>query len=138
MKSDVSHMLEKAGFCGVATLVCGLPLFGFGNYVWNIPYTNTSVPVELLTFSAGTANSFVADGVHKFFNKVVPLGKKTADRTSLITNAAVSGITLLALLHLGGREVPYQFGMLRSFAVGAGAEILGSASYEYLANNLYF
>ena len=138
MKSDISHMLEKAGVCGAATVLCGVPFFGFGSLGWNIPYTNTEVPLELLTFAAGTANSLVADGVHKFFNQVVPLGKKTADRTSLITNAAISGVSLFALLHLGGVAVPYQLGALTTFGVGAGAEILGSAAYEYLANNLYF
>ena len=40
-------MLEKAGVCGLATLICGVPFFGFGGYGWQIPYTNTSVPIEL-------------------------------------------------------------------------------------------
>ena len=138
MKSDVSHMLEKAGACGVATLVCSLPFFGFGNYSWQIPYTNTSVPLELLTFTAGTANSFVADGFHKFFHSVVPLGKKTADKTTLLSNAAFSGIGFIALLHLGGIQIPYQLGLINSFAIGAGSELVGSAVYEYLQNNLSF
>ena len=138
MKSDISHMLEKAGLCGAATMLVGIPFFGFNKLGWQIPYTNTEVPLELLTFTAGTLNSFVADGVHKFFNKVVPLGKKTADKTSLITNAAVSGVSLFALMHLGGTQVPYQLGALSTFVVGAGAEVVGSATYEYLSDNLYF
>ena len=137
MKSDISHMLEKAGFCGVATMLCGVPFFGFNEMGWNIPYTNSQVPLELLTFSVGTLNSFVADGVHKFFNQVVPLGKKTADRTSLITNAAVAGASFFALLHLGGLNVPYQIQLSRALAIGAGGEIVGAGVYEYLTNNLY-
>ena len=137
MKSDISHMLEKAGFCGAATMLCAGGFFGFGNTGWNIPYTNTEVPIELLTFSVGTVNSFVADGVHKFFNQVVPLGKKTADKTSMITNAAVAGASFFALLHLGGLSVPYQVQLSRALAIGAGGEIVGSGVYEYLANNLY-
>ena len=71
-------------------------------------------------------------------NQVVPLGKKTADKTSLITNAAVAGGSFFALLHIGGMSVPYQLGFLSSVAAGAGGEIIGSGVYEHLANNLYF
>ena len=138
MKSDVSHMLEKAGMNGAATLLCSLPFFGFGNYSWQIPYTTMSVPLEILTFTAGTANSFVADGFHKFFHSVVPLGKKTADKSTLLSNAAFSGLGFIALLHLGGVQVPYQLGLLTSFGIGAGSEIIGASMYEYLQNNLSF
>ena len=138
MKNDISHMLEKAGFCGGAAVLCGIPFFGLMQSSWQIPYTNTTIPLEILTFSLGTANSFVADGVHQFFNQVVPLGKKTADKASLLTNAAVAGASFYALLHLGGMNVPRQVGLLSSFCIGAGAEVIGSGTYEYLQNNISF
>ena len=96
------------------------------------------MPLELLTFTAGTANSFVADGFHKFFHDVVPLGKKSADKKTLISNAVFSGLGFIALLHLGGIQVPYQLGLPTSFVIGAGSELVGEATYEYLQNNLSF
>ena len=138
MKSEISHMLEKAGFCGAATMFVAIPFFGLGAAGWNIPYTQIEVPLELLTFSVGTLNSFVADGIHTVINRVVPLGKKSSDMTSLITNAAVAGCTFYALLHLGGLSVPPQFTLLKAFAVGSMGEVVGSGVYEYLSNNLYF
>ena len=130
-------MLEKAGLCGFASACIGAAFFGFGQSSWVVPGTNMDVPLELLTFTVGTANSFVADGIHTVINKVVPLGKKTQDKTALITNAVVSGASFFALLHLGGSNVPYQYTLLKAFLTGAGGELIGSASYEYLLNNLY-
>lgn len=138
MKSEISHMLEKAGFCAAATMLAAVPFFGLGATAWNIPYTQLEVPMELLTFSVGAANSLVADKIHTTINGVVPLGKKTADRTSLITNAAVAGCSFFLLLHFGGTNVPYQFTPLRAFAVGSLGEVIGAGTYEYLSNNLYF
>ena len=138
MKSEISHMLEKAGFCGAVTMFCAIPFFGLAGTAWNIPYTRIEVPLELLTFSVGTLNSFVADGIHTVINRVVPLGKKSSDMTSVITNAAVAGCSFYMLLHLGGTNIPTQFTMLKAFTVGSLGEVVGSGVYEYLSNNLYF
>ena len=137
MKNNISHMLEKAGLTGLATMGIGCAFFGCGQATWLVPGTNTSVPIELLTFSVGTLNSFVADGIHTFLNKATPLGKKTSDRISLVSNAVISGVSFFGLLHLAGYDVPYQYTPLRAFATGAVGELAGSAGYEYLVNNLY-
>ena len=137
MKNNISHMLEKAGLTGLATLGMGCVFFGCGETSWLIPGTNTTIPVECLTFGVGTINSFIADGIHTFLNKATPLGKKTSDRISLASNAIISGVSFFALLHLAGTNVPYQFTPIRAFATGAVGELAGSASYEYLVNNLY-
>lgn len=137
MKSNIQHMLEKAGFTGVATMLCGIPFFGFGQSGWNIPMTQVEVPIEIMTLGVGTLNSFVTDGIHSFFNLAVPLGQKSKDRTAFITNAVVSGASFFACLHLAGFNVPYQFTLLRAFACGAVGEVVGTSVYEYLTNNLY-
>lgn len=137
MKNNISHMLEKAGICGVATMGIGIGFLGLGQTSWLIPGTATSVPVEFLTLGVGAVNSVVADGIHKFVNEHIPLGKKTSDKVSFFTNAAISGASFFALLHLAGSNVPYQYTFLRAFATGGLGEIVGSASYEYLVNNLY-
>jgi hypothetical protein len=131
-------MLEKAGFCGITALISGIPWLGLGSAGWVVPMTSLTIPVEFLTFGMGTANSFIADGVHMFLNKGVPLGKKTADRTALISNAVVAGLSMFTILHLAGANVPQQVGFFPSFIIGSVSEVVGSASYEYLANNLYF
>ena len=137
MKNNISHMLEKSGLCGAATMAIGVAFYGLGQAQWSIPGTAAAVPIEFLTFGIGALNSAVADGIHTFLNKAVPLGKKTADRSALITNAIVSGASFFALLHLGGANVPYQYTLMKAFVTGAGGELIGSAAYEYLLNNLY-
>ena len=139
MKNNVSHMLEKAGFTGLATMGMGCVFFGFNKARWLLPGTvSTTIPLEFLTFGVGLANSFVADGIHLFLHKATPLGKKTSDRISLVSNAVISGVSFFGLLHLAGMNVPYQFTPIRAFATGAVGELAGTASYEYLANSLHF
>ena len=130
-------MLEKAGITGIATMGLGVCFFGFGRARWAIPGTATTIPLEFLTLGLGVANSFVADGLHQFINKAVPLGKKTSDRVSVVSNAVISGITFFGLLHLGGAQVPYDFTPMRAFITGSVGELAGSAGYEYLLNNMY-
>lgn len=137
MKQDIQHMLEKAGITGVTSAAIGVGLLGTNNY-YQIPGTNTTVPLPLITCVVGMANSFVTDGIHTLINEHVPLGKKTKDRASLGINAAVSGLSFFVLLHLAGSDVPYQYNMINAFLTGALGEVSGSASYEYLVDNLYF
>ena len=137
MKNNISHMLEKSGLTGLVTMGVGCGFFGCGESRWMIPGTSTTVPLEVLTFTVGVANSFVADGIHMFLNKAIPLGKKTADKTALITNAVIAGVSFFGLLHLTGYEVPYQFTPIRAFVTGALGEVGGTAGYEYLLNNMY-
>ena len=137
MKNNISHMLEKSGICGVATIGVGIGFLGFGQSTWILPIVNIDVPVEFLTLTIGALNSVVTDGIHTFLHKAIPLGKKTADRTALITNSVVSGLSFFALLHLGGSNVPYQYTLMRAFATGALGELVDTSGYEYLVNNLY-
>lgn len=137
MKNNISHMLEKAGICGAATMGIGMGFLGFGQTRWSVPGTSMIIPVEFLTLTVGAINSVVADGIHTFINKHIPLGKKTSDKVSFFTNAAIAGGSFFALLHLAGSNVPYQYTFLRAFATGALGEVVGAASYEYLVNNLY-
>ena len=80
MKNNISHMLEKAGLCGVSALLVGSCFLGFGKTKWEMPYTGLQIPVEFFTFGIGTANSFATDAISLFFHEAVPLGKKSSDR----------------------------------------------------------
>ena len=135
MKSSMSHMLEKAGLCGLATGVFGTYFFGL-DAMYNFQYMNLSVPLLAITLPLGFANSFIADGVHSFIHQHIPLGKKTQDKTAFITNAVIAGTTFTALMALS-TNMSSAFGMGGGFIAGAFSEVVGSATYEYLVNNLY-
>jgi hypothetical protein len=136
MKNNISHMLEKAGLCGVATGFMGASFFGIDAY-YAPPLLGMRVPLLLFTIPLGAANSFIADGIHTFVNQHIPLGKKTADKTAFITNAVVSGGSLVALMSIIDPNLMKSFSLLNAFLTGSVGEIVGSATYEYLLNNMY-
>ena len=136
MKSDIVHMLQKSAITGAATALAGVALTGSNNY-YQFPGLKTAVPLPLITGLLGVANSFVTDGVHKVIHEYIPLGKKTSDITAFSVNAAISGASFFALLHLAGTEIPYTFNPLNAVLAGALGEVGGAATYEYLSNNLY-
>ena len=109
---------------------------GTGNY-YRWPGSNKAIPLPIVTGLLGVVNSFVTDAVHKVVHDYIPLGKKTSDKTALAVNAAISGASFFGVLHLAGTQVPYTFHPLNALFAGALGEIGGSATYEYLLNNLY-
>ena len=129
-------MLEKSGFVGAATGIMGGLLFGFDSY-YTMPIVNTRLPLLYFTIPLGVANSFVADGMHTFINKHIPLGKKSADQTTFLLNAGISGASLIALMGIIDPTLLNSFNLLPAFLVGAIGEIVGTGTYEYLAENMY-
>ena len=127
---------EKAGLNGIAAGAATLGLFGTKAKVY-MPYFNSNVSLSALALGVGAVGSIIGDLAHKFIKDEVSISEKWKDRTSLLSGVAINGALFTGLLYLYNDQVAKDFGIATGFLVGGGSEFLGSASYNYLKENMY-
>ena len=125
--------VEKAGINGLLSGGASAYLFGTGSQI-NSPF-GQAMPFPIFAGLVGATGSLIGDGIHIMMKDSIPVSKKANDRASAVTSAIVSGMAFGGLLYAYNPAVLGDFGMLQAFAVGAGSEFAGSASYTYLKEN---
>ena len=125
--------VEKAGINGLLTGGATLYLFGKESQV-NTPF-GQAMPFPIFAGLVGATASAIGDGIHIMMKDSIPVSKKANDRASSVTSAIVNGMAFGGLLYCYDSAILNDFGLLSAFAVGAGSEFAGSASYTYLKEN---
>ena len=130
------ELVEKAGINGIISSAASIALFGTQAKVI-APFTNMTMPLYCLIFLGGVASSFVTDGLHVCLKDVIPISKKSNDRTSVITGMAINAVAFAGLLQLASPAIARDFGRVAALAVGAGTEFAAASSYTYLKEKMY-
>lgn len=129
--------VEKAGINGVIAGVGTQLYFGTDIRVES-PLGGGSMPLFVLTGLVGAAGSLIGDGLHLAMKDVVPISKKANDRMSVLTGAAINGLSFAVLLYAYKPAILRDIGTTTAVLTGAAAEFGGSAAYSYLKENQYF
>lgn len=129
--------IEKAGINGIITGAATAALFGLNASVRTPFVEKHTMPLYVLTALGGGLSSIVTDGVHEFVQEEIPVSKKANDQVSVLTSLALNGALFYGSLYLFNANVANDFGALKAFAVGAGSEWVGSASYTQLKEKMY-
>ena len=127
---------EKAGINGIVTGAATAALFGTKAKVV-VPMTTRLIPLYCATFLCGAVTSFATDGVHEFIKEEIPVSRKFNDQMSVISSTLLNGALFYGALRLYSPGVARDFGAIQAFAVGAGSEWVGSASYTQLKEKMY-
>ena len=127
--------VEKAGINGLITGALTIPVFGT-NAKFVFPFTNQLVPLYGITFLVGTLGSFAGDVVHLIISDL-PVSKKFKDTSNLVTGVAINAGLFACMLRMIGPGLAEDFGTMTALCVGGVGEFLGTASYNYLKENLY-
>ena len=127
---------EKAGLNGIAAGAGTLTVFGTNAKVF-MPYFGSNVNLAAVAFGLGAVGSLLGDLAHKFIKEEVDISEKWKDRTSLLSGVALNGALFTGLLYCYNREVANDFGYATAFLIGGGSEFIGTASYNYLKENMY-
>ena len=130
------ELVEKAGINGIISAAASAALFGTNARVV-APMTNMTMPLYALIFLGGIASSFVTDGLHLFLKDIIPISKKSNDRSSVIAGMAINAVAFAGLLHLTNPAIARDFGRTMALAVGAGTEFAAASSYTYLKEKMY-
>ena len=125
------EFVEKAGINGIISSAASIALFGTQAKVV-APFTSMTMPLYCLIFLGGVGSSFVTDGLHMMLKDIIPISKKSNDRSSLFTGMAVNAVVFAGLLQLTSPAVAEDFGRIMALAVGAGTEFAAASSYTYL------
>ena len=125
--------VEKAGINGLLTGGASCYLFGKGSQIAT-PF-GQNMPFPIFAGLVGAGGSLIGDGIHIMMKDSIPVSKKANDRASAVTSSIISGMAFGGLLYAYNPQILSDFGMLSAFAVGAGSEFAGSASYAYLKEN---
>ena len=125
--------IEKAGINGLLAGGASAVMFGTDSAIQS-PF-GQPMPFPIFVGLAGATGSLIGDGIHIMMKDSIPVSKKANDRASTITSAIINGMTLGGLLYCYDPAVLSDFGIISAFAVGAGSEFVGSASYTYLKEN---
>ena len=129
--------VEKAGINGIIAGVASAGYFGLNAQVAGL-MTNQTIPLYVLAGSVGAIGSLVGDGAHILMKDAIPVSKKFNDQASVVTGLAINGVLFGAMLYCYQPDILNDFGVIQAFAMGAGAEVAGSALYTYLKENQYF
>ena len=130
------ELVEKAGINGIISAAASAALFGTQAKVV-APMTSMTMPLYALIFLGGVVSSFVADGMHIALKDVIPVSKKSKDRSSVIAGMVVNAVAFAGLLQLTSPAVARDFGKITALAVGAGTEFAAASSYTYLKEKMY-
>lgn len=128
--------VEKSGINGLIAGVATATYFGTDPSVPPI-FGTSRMPLYVLTGLVGAFGSLIGDGTHLLMKETIPVSKKFNDRASVITGLVVNGILFGGSLYVYQPEVLNDFGLFKAFALGATAEVGGSALYTYLKENQY-
>ena len=128
--------VEKAGINGVICGALTVPFFGTGT-VLNAPFTNSTMPLWLYAFLIGTVSSGIGDLAHLAMNEDTQISEKWNNRSTLLISAGVNTALFFGSMCLLSPRVCRDIGILRTIAIAGGGELLGSALYSYLKENLY-
>lgn len=129
-------VFEKAGLNGIAAGAGTLAIYGTSAKVY-MPYFGSNVSLPAVAFGLGAVGSLLGDLAHKFIKDDVDISEKWKDRTSLLAGVGLNGALFTGLLYCYNQDVANDFGYATAFLVGAGSEFLGTASYNYLKENMY-
>lgn len=129
--------VEKAGINGIITGAVTAGLFGLRAKV-RTPFTDkNTMPLYVLTFLGGSVSSLITDGIHEFVQEEIPVSRKANDQVSVITSLALNAGLFYTALYLADPAIARDFGAMKAFAIGAGSEWVGSASYTQLKEKMY-
>lgn len=129
--------VEKAGINGIIAGGATAYLFGTSSKVVNL-FGRGRMSFPLLAGIVGAGGSLVGDATHLTIQEAIPVSQKFNDQASVITGLAINGGLFAGLLYLYQPAILNDMGFIQAFAVGAGAEVAGSALYTYLKENEYF
>ena len=127
--------VEKAGINGLITGALTIPVFGTKAQIL-FPLTNQYVPLYLVSFLVGGLGSFAGDIVHLIFSEL-PVSKKFTDTSNVLLGVAINGGLFALMLNMIDTQVAVDFGTMTALCIGGAGEFLGTASYNYLKDNLY-
>ena len=108
-------------------------LCGTGLRSW-IPMlgNGVSVPLWAIAFVSGAAAGSVSDAIHIFVKDEIHIKQKAQDEAAMFLGALVSGLLYYGTVYAVNSGLAGDIGYVKSFAVGAGAELAAS----FLSNML--
>lgn len=127
--------VEKSGINGLITGAATAAYFGTQAEVVGI--FSRTMPLYVLTGLAGAVGSLIGDATHLMMKEAIPVSKKFNDRASVVAGAAINGVLLGGILYSYQPAILNDFGLVQAIALGASAEVGGSALYTYLKENQY-
>lgn len=110
--------------CGSAYLLPGANV--------RLPYFSTSLPLWGVSLGIGIAGSILSDAAHSFIVKDTHFSKKHKDEAALFLGAVLSGGLFVGGLYLTNHLLPGEYGLARSFAVGAAAELTAAVGVGFM------
>ena len=128
--------LEKAGINGAVCGAATLPLFGSSTRL-QAPFTNSSMPLWLYAFLIGGGSSLVGDMAHLAMKQDVAISEKWNNRSTLLVSAGVNTALFFGTMCVLSPQVCRDIGIVRTAVIAGGGELVGSALYSYLKENLY-
>ena len=128
--------VEKAGINGILCGALTVPLFGTGA-VLNAPFTNSTMPLWLYAFLIGSVSSGVGDVAHLAMKQDVAISEKWNNRSTLLISAGLNAALFYGSMYVFTPQVANDIGIVKSLIIAGGGELMGSALYSYLKENLY-